>query len=88
MIAGFSEDLGSGLDFYRIGLLEVKKAADDGKLDAVLLKRLDCLGRDILKTQEFLKSLDQMGIRFYSPMEGELCYKNLFYGNEPMGVML
>lgn len=80
MVAGCSEDLGSGLDFNRTGLLEVMKAAEDGKMDVVLIKRLDRLGRDDLKTQELLQRLDQMGIQLYSPMEGELCHNNLFYG--------
>ena len=71
-VAGSSEDLGSGLDFNRVGLLEVMKAAGDGKMDALLVKRLDRLGRDTTKMLEFLRGLDQLGIRLYSPMEGEI----------------
>lgn len=88
VVSGCSEDIGSGLDFNHTGLLEVMKAAEDGKMDVVLIKRLDRLGRDALKTQELLQRLDHLGIQLYSPMEGELCHNNLFYGIEPMGVML
>lgn len=84
VVTGCSEDLGSGLDFNRTGFLEVIKAAEIGKMDVVLIKRLDRLERDALRMQELLKRLDQMGIRLHSPMEGELCYNNLFYGIEPI----
>jgi DNA invertase Pin-like site-specific DNA recombinase len=72
VVTGSSEDLGSGLDFNRTGLLEVMKAAEDGKMDVLLVKRLDRLGRDTMKTLEFLRGLDQLGIQLYSPMEGEI----------------
>jgi len=71
-IAGVSEDTGSVLDFEQPGLLEVMKAAGDGKMDVLLVKRLDRIGRDMVKTMEFLRGLDQLGIRIYSPMEGEI----------------
>ena len=71
-VAGFSEDTGSGLDFNRNGLLEVRKAAGDGRMDVLLVKTLDCLGRDTAKTLEFFRGLDQLGIRIYSPLEGEI----------------
>lgn len=71
-VAGFSEDTGSGLDFNRIGLLEVMKATRDGKMDVLLVKRLDRLGRDTMKTLEFLRGLDKLGIQIYSPLEGEI----------------
>ncbi|AGA69232.1 site-specific recombinase, DNA invertase Pin [Desulfitobacterium dichloroeliminans LMG P-21439] len=71
-VTGSSEDLGSGLDFNRTGLLEVMKAAGDGKMDVLLVKRLDRLGRDMVRILEFLRGLDQLGIRLYSPMEGEI----------------
>lgn len=71
-IAGVSEDLGSGLNFDRAGLMEVMKAAGDGKMDVLLVRRLDCLGRDTVKMLEFLQGLDQLGIKLYSPLEGEI----------------
>ncbi|MHB1392593.1 MAG: recombinase family protein [Clostridia bacterium] len=72
VVTGSSEDLGSGLDFNCTGLLEIMKAAGDGKMDVLLIKRLDRLGRDTVKTLEFLRGLDQLGIQLYSPLEGEI----------------
>jgi len=70
--AGISADTGSGLDFERAGLLEVMKAAGDGKMDVLLVKRLDRLGQDAMKTLKLLRELDQLDIRLYSPLEGEI----------------
>ena len=72
VIVGESEDIGSGLDFDRAGLKEVMKAAEDGKMDVLLLKKLDRLGRDTTKTLELLQGLDQLGVQIYSPLEGEI----------------
>lgn len=72
IVVGESEDIGSGLDFKRAGIMEVMKAAADGKFDVLLVKRLVCLDRGTMKTLEFLRGLDQLGIRIYSPMEGEI----------------
>jgi len=71
-VTGTCEDLGSGEDYNRTGLSEVMKAAGDGKMDVLLIKRIDRLGRDTEKTLEFLRGLDQLGIRIYSPLEGEI----------------
>ncbi|MGE5632175.1 MAG: recombinase family protein [Caulobacteraceae bacterium] len=72
VVVGSSEDLSSGLDFKRAGIMEVMKAAADGKFDVLLVKRLVCLGRDTTKTLEFLRGLDQLGIKLYSPLEGQI----------------
>lgn len=72
VVVGSSEDLSSGLDFKRAGIMEVMKAAADGKFDVLLVKRLVCLGRDTTKTLEFLRGMDQLGIKLYSPLEGEI----------------
>jgi len=71
-VVGSSEDIGSGLDFERTGLKEVMKAAADGEFDVLLIKKLDRLGRDTVKTLELLRVFDQLGIRIYSPLEGEI----------------
>lgn len=68
-VDGCSEDLGSGLKYNRTGLGEVIQAAGAGKMDVLLVKRFDRLGRE---TQEFLQGLEQLGIRLYSPLEGEI----------------
>lgn len=71
-VIGCSEGLGSGLDCNHAGLTEVMKAATDGKMDILLIKKLDRLGRDATKTLELLQGLDQLGIQIYSPLEGEI----------------
>jgi len=72
VVVGSSEDLGGGLDFEHAGIMEVMKAAEEGKFDVLLVKRLVCLGRDTTKTLEFLRGMDQLGIKLYSPLEGEI----------------
>jgi len=71
-VVGCSEDLGSGIEFDRAGLAEVTKAAGEGKMDVLLVKKLDRLGRDIVKTLEFIRGLEQLGVGLYSPLEGEI----------------
>ncbi|MDT3698357.1 MAG: recombinase family protein [Thermincola sp.] len=71
-VVGESEDIGSGLDFDRAGLAEVMKAAGDGKMDVLLVKKLDRLGRDTAKLLELLRGLDQLGVELYSPLEGQI----------------
>lgn len=71
-IVGESEDLGSGLDFDRTGLSEVMRAAGEGKMNVLLVKKLDRLGRDTAKTLEFVRGLEQLGVELYSPLEGEI----------------
>jgi hypothetical protein len=72
VVVGESEDIGSGLDFDRAGLSEVVKAAGDSKMDVLLVKKLDRLGRDTAKLLEFLRGLDQLGVELYSPLEGQI----------------
>jgi DNA invertase Pin-like site-specific DNA recombinase len=80
VVAGESEDIGSGLDYGRAGLAEVMKAAGDGKMDILLIKKIDRLGRDTAKLLEFLRDLDQLGVELYSPLEGliQLDYQSPF----------
>ena len=82
-VVGSSEDLGSGLDFDCSGLLKVMKAAMDREFGVLLIKRLDRLGRDMPKTMELFMGLEQLGIKVYSPLEGEISfsqYKELYDG--------
>lgn len=71
-VVGSSEDIGSGLNFNRSGLVEVLEAADAGKMDVLVIKNLSRLGRDTTKTIEFIKKLDERNIRICSPLEGEI----------------
>ncbi|OLN30612.1 MULTISPECIES: recombinase family protein [Desulfosporosinus] len=72
VIVGESEDIGSGLDSDRHGLAEIMKAAGDGRMDVLLVKKVDRLGRDTAKLLEFLRGLEQLGVELYSPLEGQI----------------
>lgn len=72
VVVGESEDIGSGLDFDRAGLVKVMEAAGDGRMDVLLVKKLDRLGRDTAKLLEFLGGLDQLGVELCSPLEGQI----------------
>lgn len=53
-IAGVTSEHGSGLDFSRAGLKAVSNAIEDGKADAILIKSLSRLGRDMEETDIYL----------------------------------
>ena len=71
-VIGCSEDMGSGLDSDRIGLAEIMTAAGEGRMEVLLVKKLDRLGRDTAKMLELLRGLDQLGVELYSPLEGQI----------------
>ena len=71
-VAGASQDTGSGMNFDRNGLAEVTEAAVFGKIDVLLIINVSCLGRDILKTMDFIRQLNEQDVKVYSPMEGEV----------------
>lgn len=72
VVVGESEDIGCGLDSDRTGLAEVMMAAGDGRMDVLLVKKVDRLGRDTAKLLELLRGLDQLGLELYSPLEGQI----------------
>lgn len=72
VVVGETEDMGGGLDFDRAGLTEVMKAAADGKMDVLLIKKLDRLGRDTAKLLDLLRGLDLLGVELYSALEGQI----------------
>ncbi|ACL77042.1 recombinase family protein [Ruminiclostridium cellulolyticum] len=71
-IIGISRDIGSGLNFKRNGIAEVSAAAAMGRMDALLITNISRIGRDTGKTIRFITMLYKMGIRIYSPAEGEI----------------
>lgn len=71
-IAGVSQDTASGLSFDRNGLAEVSEAAAAGKMDVLLIVNVSRLGRDIIKTMDFIRKLHEQGIKVYSSLEGEI----------------
>lgn len=74
-VVGASQDAGSGLRFDRSGLAEVSEAAETGKMDVLLVVNISRLGRDIQKTMDFIRRLNEQGIQVYSPLEGEITAK-------------
>lgn len=84
-VVGASEDLGSGLIYDRPGLAECMKAAADGKADVLIIKDLSRIGRDTARTLEFLRGLDQLGVKLYSPMEGTFTFLHQeLYNQDPI----
>ncbi|MEL7622064.1 MAG: recombinase family protein [Clostridiales bacterium] len=69
-IAGISQDIGSGLDFYRKGLSETKQAVCSKNADVVLVSNVSCIGRDTLKTTAYIKELNNLGAEFLSSTDG------------------
>lgn len=53
-IAGITSEHGSGLDFSRAGLKAVSNAIEEGKADALLVKDLSRLGRDMEEMDAYL----------------------------------
>lgn len=72
VIAGTSSDLGSGLDFERPGLIRLTDAAWEDRFDILLVKNLGRLGRDMVQTAGLLQQLGDLGIKIFSPQEGEI----------------
>jgi DNA invertase Pin-like site-specific DNA recombinase len=71
-VVGESKDLGNGLDIDGTGLLEVKEAAGEGKMDVLLVKKLDRIGPDVTKMLELIRGLEKLGVQTYSPLEGNI----------------
>ena len=61
-IVGITAEHGSGLDYSRAGLCEVLDAAEDGRIDCVLIKNLERLGRDLLKTDGCIRWLKERNV--------------------------
>ena len=71
-VVGASEDLGSGLDFNRAGLKEAMATAQAGELNALIVHSASRIGRDTAKTIDFIRQLNDCGVKVYSPLEGEI----------------
>ena len=71
-VVGSSQDLGSGLNFNRPGLLAVLEAAKAGRFQILLVDSVSRIGRDMAKTISFIQTINDCGISIYSPMEGEI----------------
>lgn len=64
------EETGSGANNSRPGLLRVMEAAQRGKIDAVLVWKLDRFGRSALDLLAHLRELESAGVRFVAITQG------------------
>lgn len=71
-VVGFSQDLGSGLNFDRPGLQAALEAAKTGSFQVLLVDSVSRIGRDMTKTVNFIQTISGFNVSIYSPMEGEI----------------
>jgi len=64
------EETGSGANNNRPGLLKVMEASRRGKVDVVLVWKLDRFGRSALDLLANLRELDGAGVRFIATTQG------------------
>ena len=57
-IVGTTAEQASGLDFSRRGLAEVSRAVAAGEVDLLVVADLSRLGRDVVKTDAYLRWLE------------------------------
>ena len=65
-IVGTSSDIGSGLTMNRPGLLDFYAAAEDGKVDVLLIHSLTRLGRDTDKVTKYWHLLRDLGVSIHT----------------------
>ena len=71
-IVGASSDMGSGLTMDRPGLLDFHTAAEDGKVDVLLIHSLTRLGRDTDKVTKYWHLLRDLGVSVHTADCGEV----------------
>lgn len=71
-IVGSSEDLGCAPLFERSGLAECMQVAETGKMNVLVVKSLSRIDRGIAETLAFRRVLNRLGVKLYSPLEGEI----------------
>ena len=58
----YYEDVASGAKDYRPGLTKLEEDARAGKIDTIILVRLDRLGRRVLNTLKFINEMTECGV--------------------------
>ena len=71
-IVGTSSDIGSGLTVNRPGLLDFHTAAEDGKVDVLLIHSLTRLGRDTDKVTKYWHLLHDLGVSIHTADCGDV----------------
>lgn len=65
LAAEFADDGYSGFDFERPQFQEMMKAVKNGEIDCIVVKDLSRLGRNFLKTEEYIQRIfPKLGVRF------------------------
>lgn len=70
VIGESSDDNASGMNFNRPGIAKLTDAAENGTIDAVIVKGLSRLGRHRTQTALFIDFLMERGVRVLSATEG------------------
>lgn len=73
-VVGSTQDTGCSLEFMPSGLCNVMRFAEKGGFEILLLKQINYMGREKDKTLKILTELNSIGIRVYSPLEGEIIF--------------
>lgn len=71
-VVGESQDLGSGLQLDRNGFRKVAEAADAGEMDVLLVMNITRIGRVMNQVVDFVHHLNNLGVKIYSPLSGEV----------------
>lgn len=74
-ITGSFQDIGSGLDYSRKGLSETLLELRMKKADAVLVKDISRIGRDISQNITYMKEINALGAEIISPLTGKIDVK-------------
>jgi DNA invertase Pin-like site-specific DNA recombinase len=69
-ISVYADNGASGMNFNRPALLRLEADIQAGLVDAVIIRSFDRIGRDFLKTEEWLSGIRQKGVSFLSIADG------------------
>lgn len=71
-VVGCSFDVGRDLTPASPGVAELRRAADTGQIDLVLILDNSHSYRDIIQTTQMIAELNEQGVAFFSPVTGEI----------------
>ena len=84
-IVGITAEQESGTDFNRKGLKEVMEAVKAERVDIVLTKSINRIGRDIYKTMECVEWMNHYGVKLITADNGKVNFKP---ANDIIGFMM
>lgn len=73
-VVGSTQDTGYRFEFMPSGLCNVLKVAEKGEFEILILKQINYMGREKDKTLKIITELNSIGIKAYSPLEGEIIF--------------